>query len=157
MATSNSQTGRLAHREALTQKQQILKKQSEIHADRESLYAASVRQRVPVGAVAVIMSVCLALGGVLGLNAYRNELSYDILHVEKELTEAQSQYVTMQNQLDAQAAKLGRDAATLGMQEAKQSQMHYIDLVTENKIEVVGEMSVWDKISAFFSGLFHKE
>ncbi len=157
MATSNLQTGRLARKEALTRKQQILKKQAEIHADRESAYAASIRQRVPVGAVAVILSVCLALGGVLCLNAYRNELSYDILDVEKKLTEAESQYITMQNQLDVQAASLGRDAAVLGMQEAKQSQMHYIDLVTENKIEVVGEMSVWDKLSAFFSGLFHQE
>lgn len=144
-----------ASEEMLTQKQRAQRKQAQIRKESSSVSVAEHReQRRPVGAVAVIVSVCLALGGILGLNAYRIQLNYDILSVQSELTEAESVYVTMQNQLDALASEQGRDATSIGMQEAKLSQMHYIDLTTENKIELVGEMSVWDKIAAFFGGLF---
>lgn len=153
MASSKSSSA--AKEEMLTQKQRAQRRQAQIHTERSSISSEEhARQRRPVGAVAIVVSVCLILGGILALNAYRIQLNYQILKAENELTEAQSVYVTMQNQLDALASEQGRDAASFGMQEAKLSQMHYIDLTNENKIELVGEMSVWDKIAAFFGGLF---
>ena len=141
--------------EVLTKKQLAQQKQAQIRAEKVSVTAAErAHQRKVVGAVAIIVAVCLALGGVLAMNAYRMELNYDILSVQNDLTEAQSVYITMQNRLDQLASEQGRDAATIGMQEASLAQMHYIDLATENKIELVGEMSAWDKIAAFFGGLF---
>lgn len=152
------QTSTMAAKQHLTRQQQIKKKQSEIHAEQTSLSRAErARQKRPVGALSIVILVCLALGGVLGLNAYRIQLSYDVLSTQDELTEAQSVYITMQNELDKLASEQGRDAASIGMQKAKLSQMHYIDLATENKIELVGKMSIWDKIAAFFGGLFGKE
>jgi hypothetical protein len=154
MATSNTTTVSFPKEELLSAKQIAQKKQAEIRPERQPQIR---REKRPIGAVATIVTVAVLMASVLCLGAYRNELSYAILDAESELTEAESQYVTLQNQLDVLAAEQGRDASSIGMQEAQQSQLHYIDLATENKVELVGEMSTWDKIVAFFGGLFQKD
>lgn len=144
-----------ASQEIMTRKQLAQARQAQIRPEKVSVTSAErAHQRKLIGAIATVVAVCLTLGGVLAMNAYRMELNYDILSVQNDLTEAQSVYITMQNQLDQLASEQGRDAASIGMQEASLAQMNYIDLATENKIELIGEMSVWDKIVSFFGGLF---
>ncbi len=141
--------------ELLDQKELARRKQAAIRTDTRSEQAAQKREaRRPLKTVALILAVCVSLGGILGLRAYNIELNYEILSVQSQLTEAQSVYITMQNELDALASEQSRDAAATGMQEATLSQMRYIDLTTENKIEVMGEKTLWAKIAAFFGGLF---
>ncbi len=150
-----AKTSAAMQEQMLSKQQRARQKQAQIHTEQSSAAAAEKRAaRRPLRAVALIVCVCMSLGGILALRAYNIELGYDILSVQRELTEAQSVYIAMQNELDALASEQGRDQATIGMQEASLSQIEYIDLTTENHIEVMEELSVWEQITGFFGGLF---
>ena len=103
---------------------------------------------------------CAFVIGILGTMIYGyvsvNELTTGIDKTQKKLNEATSEYTQLQM---AAASKMSLDYVEeyaqkeLGMQKMQPSQITYVHLNDSDKVEVLADTSLFEKIKDFFSDI----
>ncbi len=106
-------------------------------------------------------AVCFVMMGSLILSQLQlNELNTSLQKVNKQLSNAKSEYVQLQMAAEARASLETVEeyaANVLGMQKLSSDQIEYVRLNEGDRIEVSeqsSETSVWQKISDWFAGIF---
>lgn len=106
-------------------------------------------------------AVCFALMGSLIYSQLQlNELNTSLQKVNKQLSNAKSEYVQLQMAAEARVSLEAAEeytAGVLGMQKLTPDQIEYIRINEGDRVEVSGQSSsasVWQKIADWFAGIF---
>jgi cell division protein FtsL len=114
-----------------------VKSQSELKSEQQKGFA----QLVKIGIIAAVSLVMIAL--VINSLAIKNELTKEIAAKEVKISNAQSEYISLQSELDSLVSMSMIDEYAvneLGMTKVKSNQIQYMD-VSEYKIQRENELS----------------
>lgn len=107
------------------------------------------------------VAVCFALAGALiGNQLQLNELNTSLQSVNKQLSNAESEYIQLQMAAEARVSLQDVEEyaeGVLGMQKLSSDQIEYVRLNEGDRVEVSGQSastSLWQKIADWFTGIF---